>query len=132
MSTKAEPKAAKAVASPAVDEDLISNAPSDWEFETVTEESPTLVEFDTIGDIFIGQYVGVEHIDPKNEKDEPFDRFNFRGRDGDLYALNQSYKLEMAMEKIEPGQWVRVTYIKDIPTGRKLNPMKDFRVDVKK
>ena len=111
---------------------LVSEAPDEWEFETLVEESPTMVIFDTIGDVFVGQYVGIEHIDPDNGKDEPFDRFNFRARDGELYALNSSYQLVDALKKVDPGTWVRVTYIKDIPTKRGLNPMKDFRIDVRK
>lgn len=130
MSPKATAKATPATVNA---EDLISTAPDEWEFETVVEESPTMVVFDTIGDVFIGQYVGTEHIDPNNGKDEPFDRYNFRGRDGELYAVNKSYKLAQAMEDkdIQPETWVRITYIKDIPTDRKLNPMKDFRIDVR-
>lgn len=111
---------------------LVSEAPDEWEFETLVEESPTMVIFDTVGDVFVGQYVGIEHIDPDNGKDEPFDRFNFRARDGELYALNSSYQLVDALKKVDPGTWVRVTYIKDIPTKRGLNPMKDFRIDVRK
>ena len=108
------------------------SAPSEWEWETVVEESATTVIFDTVGDQFVGLYTGSEHIDPDNGKDEPFDRFVFQGRDGELYAVNKSFKLETAMQDIDPGQWVRITYVKDVPTGRGLNPMKDFRVDVRK
>ena len=49
-----------------------------------------------------------------------------------LYAVNKSYKLEQAMEYVKPDDWVRITYIKDVDTGRGLNPMKDYRVDVRK
>lgn len=125
-------KAAKKAVPAAVNaEELISNAPDDWEFETIVEESPTMVIFDTIGDVFIGQYIGIEHIDPANGKDEPFDRFTFRGRDGELYAVNQSYKLEKALEDVDKGTWVRITYTKDIPTSRNLQPMKDFRIETR-
>lgn len=114
----------------------VSSVPSDWEFETIAEESPTVIIFDTIGDQFIGQYKGIEHIDPSvgnPETDtEAFDRFLFTGRDGNPYAVPMSYKLNTAMEKVKPEQWVRITYVKDIPTGRKLNPMKDFVVEVRK
>lgn len=112
----------------------VSIAPSEWEWETVVEEAPTRVVFDTIGDTFIGQFVGEEHIEQApNEKgeDQSFDLFNFRGRDGQLYAINKSYKLEEAMGKIGDGDWVRIVYVKDLPTKRGLNPMKDFTVDVR-
>jgi len=113
----------------------VSTTPDGWEFETVQEESPTRVIFDTIGDQFIGQYIGDEHIDlpPDAEgKDQSFDLFNFRGRDGERYAINKSYSLEQAMEKVNQGDWTRITYVKDVPTKRSLNPMKDFRVEVRK
>jgi hypothetical protein len=113
----------------------VSTTPDGWEFETVQEESPTRVIFDTIGDQFVGQYIGDEHIDlPPNDKgeDQSFDLFNFRGRDGERYAINKSYSLEQAMEKVTEGQWCRITYAKDVPTKRSLNPMKDFRVEVRK
>lgn len=109
--------------------ELLSTAPDDWEFETIADESPMRVVFDTLGDVFIGRYVGKDHITPENE--DPFDLFTFRGRDEKLYAVNTSYKLVEAMEKVQAGQWVRLTYVKDIPS-KKGNPMKDFKVDVKK
>jgi hypothetical protein len=110
----------------------VSTVPGDWEFETVAEESATVIIFDTVGDQFVGQYQGIEHIDPGTEDQEAFDRFLFRGRDGKMYAVPQSFKLRNAMEDIDQNKWVRITYVKDIPTGRKLQPMKDFVVEVKK
>lgn len=98
-------------------------------WETVIEESPTVVVFDTIGDQWVGQYLGEQHIVPENG-DEPFDRFLFRGQDGDLYAVNKSYKLNF--ENIPVNSWCRLTYMKNIPTGRKLNPMKDIKVEVRR
>jgi len=129
------PKATAKAAQSTVEEPDVSTAPADWEFETVVEESPTTIVFDTIGDIFIGQYVGTDHIElplDKDGKDQSFDRYTFRGRDGELYAINKSYKLESGMDKVEAGQWVRFTYMKDIPTARGLQPMKDFRIDIRK
>ena len=113
----------------------VSTTPEGWEWETVVDESPTLVIFDTVGDVFIGQYKGEEHIDqPVNEKgeDQSFDRYIFRGTDGQPYAINKSYKLAEAMSKVDTEDWCRITYVKDIPTNRKLNPLKDFRVDVRR
>jgi len=110
----------------------VSTAPDEWEFETVAEEAPTRVVFDEFGDVFVGQYVGTEHIEqPIDEKgiDQSFDLLNFRARDGQLYAINSSYKLVEAMGKVDEGDWVRITYVKDLPTKRGLNPMKDFVVD---
>ena len=114
--------------------------PDNWQWETVQEESATRVIFDTIGDEFIGQYKGSEHITPANagqldadgETIEEFDLFRYIGRNNEPYAINASYSLVTAMEKVKVDEWVRITYTKDLPTKRGLNPMKDFRVDVRR
>ncbi len=113
------------------DTDLISTAPEDWQFETVVEESPTHVVFDTVGDVFIGQYVDRITITPETAGKDPFDLFTFRGRDGELYAVNPSGKLDKGMDVVKPGDWVRLTLTKFIPSN-KGNDFKDFRVEVRK
>lgn len=113
------------------DVDLISTAPDDWEFETVIEESPTQVIFDTEGDRFIGQFVDRVTITPETAGKEPFDLFRFRGQDGELYAINPSGKLDKGMSVVKTGDWVRITLIKFIPSN-KGNDFKDFRVEVRK
>jgi hypothetical protein len=94
------------------------------------------VVFDTIGDTFVGQYVGEQTITPegtdsKGEPLEPFDLYIFTGRDNNSYSVNKSWKLEQAMEMVKIDDWVRIVYVKDVETKRGLNPMKDFRVDVR-
>lgn len=119
------------------DVDLVSTAPDDWEFNTIVEESPTGVIFDTVGDVFIGQFldrVTIEHDVPVS-KEHPegkseFDLFRFRGRDGVLYAVNPSGKLDRGMGAVKSGDWVRITLIKFIPSA-KGNDFKDFRVEVR-
>lgn len=113
-----------------IDESLLTEAPEDWEFDTVTDETPTRIVMDTVGDRFIGEYLGMEHVTPPDGGEE-FDMFVFRGRDGNLYSLNTSYKLKNAFEDIAEGVWVRVTFVKEIPV-KKGNPMKDYKVDVKR
>lgn len=120
------------------DIDMVSTAPDDWEFETVVEESPTHVVFDTVGDVFIGQFqarITITHEVPV-DKDHPdginaFDLFTFRGQDGELYAVNTSGKLDKGMEKVSEGDWVRLTLTKFIPS-KKGNDFKDFRVEVRR
>lgn len=117
------------------DEEEVSAAaiesPDDWDWTNVAEESAIRVVFDTIGDVFVGQYVGVDHVKAeKDGKDASFDLYVFRGQDGKLYALNQSFKLVQAMDQVSEGTWVRVTYVADVPT-KQPQPMKDFRVDVR-
>lgn len=103
-------------------------------WETVHEESALRVLFDTIGDQFVGIYIGVDDITP--DDGEPFSLFLFRGIEGEttgkVCGINQSYTLKQAMEKVNAGDITRLTYVKDIPTRRGLNPLKDFKVDVKR
>jgi hypothetical protein len=115
---------------PETDMSLVTTAPDDWEFETVSEESATVVIFESPGDAFIGKYEGVENIIP--DKGEPFSRYAFRGRDGARYAINKSYQLNAGMDAVAQGSWVRITLVKEVPTSRGLEPMKDFRIEVKK
>lgn len=106
-------------------------------WDNVVEESPSRVIFDTVGDRFSGLYVGEEEIDPGTGDNDIFTLYLFR-KNGELFAINKSYKLAQAMDKIEPGSHVRITYVKDIATNRRdeygnaVNPLKDFRVDVRK
>ena len=106
---------------------LDENGEGVW--ETVAEESPTVVLFNTVGDQLVGFYVGEDHIAPENG--EEFDRYVFNSSTGPV-AVNKSYKLEEAMQKVQPGDFCRITYVKEIPTKRGLNPLKDFRVEVKR
>jgi hypothetical protein len=106
----------------------MATAKSD-EWTTVQDETPSRVIFDTIGDQFIGEYIGSSLI--KINDGETFTQYRFRGTDGELYGINESYKIRQAMEDVEPGQVCRITYVKDVDTGQPA-PMKDFRVDVRK
>jgi hypothetical protein len=111
---------------------------------TIQEESPSVLLFETLGDTFIGRYIGVEEVKPEGldsegKPKEEFSRYTFRAEgngeaipDGTLVAINSSWRMNSAMEKVQPGDLTRIQYVKDIPTGRKLNPLKDFRVDVKR
>lgn len=115
-----------------VDVQLVTTAPDDWEFETIVDESPTRVLFTDFGDTFVGEYLGIQHIEqPVDEdgKDQSFDLHNFRGRDGGLYALNDNYKLNNALQDYK-GEWMRLTYVRDIPV-KKGNPMKDIKVEIR-
>lgn len=99
-------------------------------WETIEHEAPTLVVFDTLGDEFIGQYLGHREIDLPDQPGETFRQDKFRGRDGELYAINSGYQLKTVLDKIQPGQWTRITYKKDVDTGQP-KPMKSFQVDVR-
>lgn len=121
-----------------VDETLVTTAPDDWEFETHTDQSPIAVVFDEKGDTFIGCFEEVRHIKPdKGDENDEFDLLIFRGRDGNPYSVTPGYKLERAFspsnpKAIEPGTWCKITLVQLIDTGRKDNPMKDYKVETRK
>lgn len=107
-----------------------SQKPQPDEWEEVSGESPDRIIFDTVGDQFIGTFVGFDII---NAGDEPFEVILLESReDGKLYQTSASYKLAQGIRKATPGQVVRITYVKDVPMGPGRNDMKDFTVDVKR
>jgi hypothetical protein len=110
---------------------MATNIPDD-EWEEVSGESPTRILFDTVGDEFIGTYLGTETIDPGEDGDEPFDVILLRDLDGKPFQASNSYRLMTGLKKVTPGQIVRIRYIKDIPMTGPRNDMKDFTVDVKR
>jgi hypothetical protein len=112
-------------------EEVVADVTKEWEWDNVVEEAGVRVIFNEDGDTFIGMYIGTEHIIPDNGGEE-FDLLNFRGVDDVLYSINTAYKLENAMKQVQRGQWVRIQRVKEIPTKRGLQPMIDFRVDVRK
>ena len=132
MATRA---VAQNVSTPEFDENAdVTASPEDWNWETVAKEAPTKIIFDTIGDVFVGKYVGKEHIEREPDaegKDRSFWLHKFEGRDGDVYSVNDSFDLNEKMAEDMIGKWVRLTYLKDVKTERGLNAMKSFRVDVR-
>lgn len=104
--------------------------PSQFEFTTVHEEAGDQIVFDTIGDEYIGEYMGPEVIEFTNKKgeDESFTQLKFRDPHG-VKVVNAGYELRKAFEKIEPGTITRVKYVKDVRISGQESPMKSFRVD---
>lgn len=107
--------------------------------ETIADESPSVIVFDQVGDVFIGRYAGKEIITPEDGETEPFRQDRFRVvtplgdlHEGDWAAIRPGFQLRDAFDKLQPGDVVRIEYLKDIPTGRKLNPLKDFKVQVRR
>lgn len=114
------------------DMSLLTQAPDDWEFSTEVAEAPIQVELE-LGESIVLYFEGIEHIVPDGAKtaDDAFDLLTFTGRDGVRYAMNPGYKLDRYFRSAEPA-WYRITLIKELPTGRGLNPMKDYKVEKKK
>jgi hypothetical protein len=118
---------------------------SNWDdAETLSDESPSVITFDTIGDVFIGHFKRTETVTPPedSEKNEgPFrqDIFTVAGdqhglKNGVPVAIRPGYQLQQAFDKLNPGDLTRVEYLKDVPgtarPGR--NPLKDFKVQVRR
>ena len=103
----------------------------DWDsvkWHTEVDESGTQIKFDQIEDQFIGLFTGTRTVTQEGEDD--FTILTFRGaRDGLPYQTNASWKLKEGFSDISPNTIVRITYVKNVDTGRK-DPMKDFRIDV--
>jgi hypothetical protein len=99
------------------------------EWTTVADETPAHVVFDTPGeDVFIGKFIEKRTLTPNPE--QSWDQYVFRGTDDELYGINSSYSLAKGMEAVQPGQMVRITYVKNVDVGRP-SPMKDFKIEVK-
>lgn len=124
-------KATDQTAAPEESVNLLSEVPDEFELETVVNESPSKVLLEEVGDRFFGQFVEIQHIDnPKKATDpdeEDFDLFVFRGRDNELYALNNSTQLAQSAAVFDAGEWYLITLVSLIP-GRKGNPLKNIRV----
>jgi hypothetical protein len=102
---------------------------TDWgnvQWQTAVAESGDQIVFDKIGDEFIGQFVAARTA---QNDGEDFTILTFIGVDGKPYQTNAGWKLQEGFSDIEPGTIVRITYVKDVDTGRK-DPMKDYRIEV--
>lgn len=104
------------------------NADSEW--TTVADETPAQVIFDTIGDTFEGTYVEKREIvnpnpDPKTGEHSKWNQYVFRGTDGELYGINESYSIAKGMAEVPFGTYTQLEYKKSVEVGRP-SPMRDF------
>lgn len=105
----------------------------EWQWETKVDEEPTIVIMEQPGDVFIGQYDGRHTIIPPTG--DTFEYLAFWANDGRRYGLSPSYKLDEQFApkgEIREGQWIRITLVKNIDMGAGRNPLKDYRIDVRK
>lgn len=119
-----------------VDKEMTEFNAAAVQWETAVPETGDQIIFDTIGDVFIGKYLGSRWVDIEATAKEPASRFKilmFTGTDGKPYQINSGWKLESAFEStcVPEQSIVRITYVKNVDTGRK-DPMKDYRVEVAK
>lgn len=113
-----------------------ASAPEEW--VTVDEGAPTMVSLDTVGDVFVGRYIGMVEIVNPNDN-ETWKQYRFHMEDthggdftvGELVGINGTYSLDSAMPKVPEGALVRLENMKEIPT-KKGNPMHSYKVQYKK
>jgi hypothetical protein len=97
-------------------------------WETVADETPDRIIFDTLGDQFVGTYEGEMLVDLDDGEQGKY--LTFRNADG-YFCTSAGYKLDQAFQKISVGSLVRLTYVKNVDTGQP-TPMKDMKVEVAK
>lgn len=111
---------------PANSTDLVVHQPPEA-FEVVDLGSAETVRFDNLGDTFVGIFMGTEEI--TGEDGEVFEMATFTGADGHPYCIFPGASLKRALRRLEPKQWARITYTRDIDTGRP-SPLKSYVVEV--
>jgi len=111
--------------------------PDDDGWQEITEEFPTRVQFDVIGDEFIGTFLKTESIEDGYGKTFLVWQFHdciVNGQPAldpkELYSVGQTARLKPTMKTVRPGRRVRMRYVADIPTNHD-SPMKDIRVAIK-
>lgn len=117
----------------------------DW--TTVDEGAPTMVSFDTIGDVFIARYWKAETVtdpnpNPKTGEYDTWTQYLFHATaetltetgeftEGELLGITGTWAIDRAMKNVPEGSLTRIEYVKDVDTN-KGNPMKSFKVQYKK
>lgn len=92
----------------------------DWSnANSVATESQLL--FDTIGDVFIGRFQG---IDPPNANG--IVQAHFTNADGDFFT-NAGRDLQQKLKKVPYGRFVRIEYTDNLNTGQ-ATPMRVYDV----
>lgn len=118
-----------------IDREMAEFNASEVQWETAVPETGDQIVFDTIGDQFIGLYLGsrVVEVLEKDGRTSAFKILMFTGTDGKPYQINAGWKLDSAFESaaVPDRSIVRITYVKDVDTGQN-DPMKDYRVEVAK
>ena len=95
-------------------------------FEVVDRGSAEVIKFDNVGDVFVGRYEYTTRL--TDDKGELYPQAIFTGADAQPYCIFPGGTLRRALENIDKGQWVRITYEKNVPTGQP-TPMKSYIVE---
>jgi len=115
----------------ATEEELLTQAPDDWEFETIIEQTPAKLTLE-VGDAVILKFKRIDHIiNPRKAEDndeEDFDLLVFESRSGEPYSISPSHRLATEAGKFVEDEFYRITLKGELPS-RKGNPMKDYKVE---
>jgi hypothetical protein len=95
----------------------------DAEWEDVETESQ--IVFDTIGDEFIGEFVGWSESESKQ-----IPQAHFKNAEG-TYFTNCGWSLKQGLKDIKKGTVCRLLYVSTQPTGQ-ATPMMIFKVQTKR
>jgi hypothetical protein len=102
-----------------------------FEWETAHIEAPTQLTFDTVGDTFIGLYVGQETVEFEFKgKPDSFVQLSFLVGD-EPFAINAGYDLLRGFKGIPDNTYVRIQLRKLVDVGQQ-SPLKSYRVDIAK
>lgn len=113
-----------------------SKAPeTTWTTVSTGEAEPeTKIVFDSIGDEFVGVYLGMRVVDPQDITEKPYQQARFQGvgsDEGTVYFTNAGFSLRAGLRDVRKGSLVRLTWESELDTGQS-SPMKVFRVEVGK
>jgi hypothetical protein len=101
----------------------------DFEWENIHEEAPDQLVFDTLGDTYIGEYLGMDLIEFEDRAGQPQEFWQLRFRDGNgVKVLNAGYELRETYKEIPTGTITRTQLMKFVDVGQQ-SPMKSYRVD---
>jgi hypothetical protein len=99
-----------------------------WKTVSEDEVDETKIVFDTIGDIYVGRYLGSRVL---SNADGNYTQLRFQGEDGGYYFTNANYSLQKTFADMRPGTTVRIAFVSEKDVGQK-SPMRVFRVDTRR
>lgn len=99
-------------------------------WKTVSDPAQTVEEtkiiFDTIGDEFIGTYLGMREVDGGENGSYKQARFQV---ESDLYFVNANFSLRAGLKNVRNGSLVRIEFTSEQDTGQS-SPMRVYTVQV--
>lgn len=89
-------------------------------------DEETKIVFDTIGDEFIGTYLGMREVD--GGENGKYKQARFKAND-ELYFVNANYSLRQGLKDVRIGSLARIEFTSEQDTGQ-ASPMRVFTVQV--